>query len=267
MLPLVLWLRLRGGRVARIGSGARNVAAWPRLILWPSLMLSQLILWRDARTAAHLRVGGVMPDLAFSEGDASDVALRPAARDLLVVSMRADRQAVSRAWIDGVRTFARSMRLDVHVVTQVARDASVSAALAAALGARLLSWDGTDHTRQEASLRALYRRTRVAVSDRLHVLIATYTHGAVPVAALTDASDKIGRHFAAAGIHGVAFQTAGLDRSTIASKIEAIAARGPSILARLPAVRAELQLVREQVTSLLARDPNGQSADSTFRAG
>ncbi len=255
MAPLAALVRLRGGKVLRVGAGTRNVALIPKWLIAPSVLLANRVWWRDSGTAHYMGRGQVMPDLAFGEGDPTEVALRPAPRDLLTISMRGDRPMLPRAWIEGVRQFAQSQGLTIQIITQVARDAPRSAALAAELGGRLLNWDGAGHAEQEAQLRNVYRRTRAVVSDRLHVLISAYTHGAIPLAPLNDGSDKIARHFDAAGIGGVAFATTSLDSQTISARLQLLADKGPDALARLPAIRVELQQVRDEIVALLARRP------------
>ena len=71
MLPLLLRIRRRSGRVVRVGSGTRNFARWPVSFVWPSIALSDLVYWRDPQTARHFGTGRVV-DLAFSEGDDSE---------------------------------------------------------------------------------------------------------------------------------------------------------------------------------------------------
>jgi polysaccharide pyruvyl transferase WcaK-like protein len=166
------------------------------------------------------------------------------ARRVLVVSMRGDRPPVSAAWLDAVRRYAEERGLQTWVVTQVRRDADRSADLAQALDAQLLNWNGTGHLAQEQRLRQLYRRADAAISDRLHVLVAAYTHGTVPIALLMDGSEKIARHFAAAGIDDVAVHAPGLDAAVLVERMHAISRRAPEILAALPATRQALEAVR-----------------------
>ena len=60
----------------------------------------------------------------------------------------------------------------------------------------------TDH---ETVLRAIYRKSALVVSDRLHALIIGMTEGAVP-ACVTDAGEaKIERHFEAIGFERTTF--------------------------------------------------------------
>lgn len=249
MVPLLALIRLRGGRVARIGSGARNFAFWPKLCMAPSLALAGTTWWRDERTARYLGHGGVMPDLAFGEGDATEDALRPADRDLLVVSMRGDRPFVSAAWLEGVRQFAREHQLKVVAVTQVLRDSQTSRQLADELGGECVDWDGRAHHVKEEELRQVYRRTRMAISDRLHVLVAAYTNGAVPFALQSDRSDKIARHFAVVGVGDVAATVGDMQADEVAARLSKALAAGPAAMQALPQARAFLERVRVETTA------------------
>lgn len=248
VLPWLALLRLRGGRVVRVGSGVRNFATWPRWLMAPSLALSQLIFWRDARTAGHLGRGGVMPDLAFGDGDREPA---PGPRPWLAVSMRGDRRRVPEQWVRAVRALAEHEGLQVRVVTQVARDAQLSRELAARLGCSLDDWDGTAHDVQDQRLQAVYRQSRAVISDRLHVLIGAFTHGAVPIGLLTDASDKVRRHFAAAGIEGVDLQVGDRSVEDLVLGMRAVLAREVEFRQALAQARTKLDQVRVAVLRCL----------------
>jgi hypothetical protein len=255
MLPLAWLARARGGMVLRVGAGARNFSALPRLLMRPSVAVCHRVWWRDAETMAYLGAGQVMPDLAFDEGDAPDHMAPAHERDRLVVSMRGDREPVPAAWVEAVRAFARRQGLGITVVTQVLRDEALSVDLAHQLDAELLGWDGTDHAAQEARLRALYRHTRWAISDRLHVLIGAYTHGAAPLALLTEPSRKIDRHLDAAGLDACCIYLGSQDAQALAASLDAAALRAPELVRRLPAIRHRLQRVRDEVLSCLNNAP------------
>jgi hypothetical protein len=250
MLPLLSLARLRGGRIVRVGSGARNFARGPRLLLMPSVHLAHLVLWRDEETAAFMGQGGAMPDLGFADGDACP---RTAGDDRpwLVVSMRGDRLPIPDAWVQAVRALAVRQGLRVRVVTQVARDETLSCQLAERLGAELLGWDGQAHDVQEQRLQQAYRAAAVVVSDRLHVLVAAFTHGAIPVALLVDGSGKIARHFHAAGIGGIDVHLDGRTAEQLADAMETVVNRGPTLFDALAQARARLQDVRSRVAAVL----------------
>ncbi len=261
MLPAAALVRLRGGSVSRIGVGARNFAPLPRAMMWPSNALSSYTRWRDDRTAEYLGFGPSMPDLGFAEG-LSDQELASAAsdthRDVMVVSLRNDVEVAPRpypdqAWLDGIRSFAEKENLKLWVVTQVSVDDARSRQLARDLDADLLEWSElSDHAGQEARLRALYRRTRVAASDRLHVIIAAFTEGAAPAGLQLDDSDKVSRHFATIGIDDVALNTSGMSPVDLGAALERIAAARPAMLARLLEARQRLQAVRTDFAELHA---------------
>jgi hypothetical protein len=253
MLPLLVLIRARGGAAARAGAGSRNFSALPRMLIGPSIALSNLSLWRDAETARYLG-GGVMPDLGFGEGNADLAASDVSGRDVLVVSMRSDlgdRPDPPQYWLAAVRQFAERHGLMIWTATQVHVDDERSGRLASALGGQSLRWDGVGHDEQEARLRTLYRRAAMVVSDRLHVLIAALTEGAVPAGLLLDASDKVARHFAAAGIYDVSFPSAGLGTDDLVSRLEGLLQRRAILLEQLDQARAQLERAGVRVAETL----------------
>jgi hypothetical protein len=253
MLPLLALVRARGGAVARVGVGSRNFARVPRALIWPSIALSNLSLWRDSATAAYLGSGSVMPDLGFGEG--GEAPHPDERRTLLIVSMRADQPYPSTAWLTAVRETAARHGLQIRTVTQVLRDNDRTLRLAADLGGEAVGWDGTGHDEQEERLRKLYRRAALAVSDRLHVLVGAVTEGAAPAALLVNSSDKIARHFAAAGIHDVSISTPGLSAAELIDRLEHLIGRRPGIQAQLLAARGELQSANDRLDRVLSGAP------------
>lgn len=258
MLPVIGLIRARGGAVARVGVGSRAFARLPRLLIWPSIALSQLSVWRDAETARYLGRGQVMPDLAFGEVSrlpvhhlASELTNRP---DLLVISLRSDlgaRPYPESNWLDAVQQFSRAHSLVLCTVTQVHVDDERNRCLAISLGAEFVGWDGTDHHLHEARLREVYHRSALVISDRLHVLVAAMTEGAVPVALLLNTSDKITRHFAAAGMEEIGIAAANLSTTEIVDHLEKSYARRSELPSRLDAARRELETVRDQLHAML----------------
>lgn len=249
MVPLQLSLKARSQPVVRVGAGARGFDKLPRLLMKPSLALTDLIAWRDPRTASFTGTGEVMPDLAFGEG-----APRPRGvekRDLMIVSMRSDRPLPSDAWFDAVRLAAEERNLEIVSIVQVERDSERSRELTARLGGRHHPWPGGDHESHEEALRKLYRRANVTVSDRLHVLITSLTEGSAPFAPLVDDSDKIERHFDAAGIPSVAIRTRGLGAAAIKAALDDSADNWERTETALTEARVRLENVRTRVEALI----------------
>jgi hypothetical protein len=289
VLPLVALIRARGGSVARVGAGSRDVparsgparlpgpAGLPRMLIRPSIALSNLSLWRETETARCLG-GGVVPDLGFGEGTPVHAALTDSGRgsaaltaaafsgrDVLVVSMRSDlgvRPYPSSEWYDAIRLVAERYGLEIWTATQVQVDDERSRRLASVLGAHVLGWDGLGHDQQEARLRALYRRAVVVVSDRLHVLVAALTEGAVPAGLVLDSSGKIALHFAAAGMHDVSFPSAGLGTAELVARIENLLGRRDMLLEQLELARGELETAGQRLSRVLgAASDTKASAD------
>jgi hypothetical protein len=262
VLPLLVALRLRGGRAIRAGVGTRNYSPIPRALMRPSIALSDITLWRDVATGEYMKTGDVMPDLAFGEGAdddrlASFVTPSPE-RNVLVVSMRGDdpaRPYPSRGWMDGVRAYAASNGLEIWTVTQVRTDNDRNVRLAQDLGGQVLAWDEeTPHDEQERRLRQLYARTSIALSDRLHVVIAAFTEGAVPVGSLVVKSDKVDRHFATIGIDGVSVSATGESAEELSDQLSALAARRADMFQRLLEARARLRRHRDDIQRMLSGD-------------
>lgn len=253
VLPLLTILKARGGHVVRVGSGARNFARWLIPLVLPSVRQADLLYWRDAETARYFGLGAVMPDLAFSGGDATPAS--DATRRYLTVSMRGDRDDVPDTWVHAVRELADSEGMDICVVTQVARDAERSRSLARRLDAILLDWSGEDHVAQEKRLIDVYRSSRMVLSDRLHVLIAGATYGAHPTALLTDSSKKVSRHFEAVGVSGVGQRfDPDLEPRATADALRKALASAPAVRQRLAVARQDLERLRRELDQCLGKD-------------
>lgn len=224
MVPAALAIRLRRGKVLRLGLGQR--APEPRFtpVYRALFRLSNVVAWRDADSYATFRLGEVMPDWGFAErGSTADDG-----RDLLVLSYRSDKPALTPALISALSEAARSRDLRIAVVTQVGRDSSRSQELAEAFGAELIDWpEGRSHGDQERLLRDVYRRAAIVLSDRLHVLIVAMTEGAVPLALSMGPNYKIGRHFDAIGYSDVSVPVADSDAGAVDEVIASALARRP----------------------------------------
>lgn len=254
VLPLLLIVRLTGGKVIRVGSGARNFATLPRFFMKPSVWLSNIVRWRDAKTTAFMQAGETMPDLAYATGTEVSEHLDFSSRDALVLSMRGDREHPENGWLEAVSQYADMHNLKIYVITQVLRDSELSQKLAKGLNATLVDWDGENHDVQEQVLRDLYAHTHTVVSDRLHVLITAFTHGALPVGMLSYGSDKINRHFEAIGVKNISIFTSGLNQADVFSAMSAIYERRTSVLTALAFARDQLANVKQQIAKILVVD-------------
>ncbi|KQP97446.1 MULTISPECIES: polysaccharide pyruvyl transferase family protein [unclassified Rathayibacter] len=198
LLPLVVATRLRRGLVIRVGAGSRNFDRLPTAVFRSTLGLSHYTMWRDVRTADRLGHGGVMPDLGF--GQAGTERSESNERTRLTVTMRGDRVPPSPQWRQAVAQVAAERGLCLTVVTQVERDEPLMAELAREWGADYVSWGSRSHRDQEEEVRRAFAQSALVVSDRLHALIVAVAEGADVTSVADSPTDKIERHFAAAGI-------------------------------------------------------------------
>ncbi|MGV8881641.1 MAG: glycosyltransferase [Rhodoglobus sp.] len=161
---------------------------------------ANLVVWRDEASRAWAGRGTVAPDWAFSLGSEPDAlkARHEAVGPVRVIlSLRGDRPEPSPEAIDELRSTLASTGATPVVICQVRRDGDRSAWLARELDGELVPWPAArSHAEQEAVLRAEYSHATWVVSDRLHVLIAAMTEGAVPLAAVPDTTGKVARTLA-----------------------------------------------------------------------
>jgi hypothetical protein len=261
VLPAVAAVKARGGKVIRVGEGIRADSRLAALMR-PSVLAADVLAWRDELTRSVFGRGTVMPDLAFAEGssqselDALDAA---ADRPYLAVSLRADRPAQDAVWLAAVRAAAQQLGLRILAVSQVKMDAASAERLGRELDADVLPWDPAAESGQEERLRAAYRRSALVLSDRLHVLIAGLTEGAVPLG-LTQGGQqaKVARNFEAAGLPGVGVDGTGWSADRLTERIVAAAGARESTAGQLVSARARLDAVRAEVhATLLVREPLG----------
>jgi len=202
LIPLLTLVRATGGTVVWAGAGVPVHASAFLPVYRLAARLADVARWRDEETLARMEVGGLAPDWAFSLGGA---AAEPASeRNVLALIMRGDRPFPDAGWIRWVRGLADDLVLTPVVVVQVERDGHAARRLAESLGGEVLEFsDGSTHETQERLVRETYRRTRLAIGDRLHGLIVAATEGAVPLGWVPSSAGKIGRHFDAVGLEFV----------------------------------------------------------------
>lgn len=202
LLPLILAIRLRRGQVLRLGMAMRSVNARYLRPLRPLFRLSTKVLWRDTATGRAFGFGEVGPDWAFAWEGSDDDALDVDRADV-AVSHRGDRDPPSEAFVASLAALTRVTGRRVVVVTQVRRDVPAAAELAEHLGAELIPWP-VERTlaEHEDVVRAIYRRSALVVSDRLHALIVGMTEGAVPLCVSEQGEAKVERHIDAVGFEG-----------------------------------------------------------------
>lgn len=200
--PWLMLVKLRGGRIIWLGAAVRNTL---RGFTFPFTRLARtadLLRWRDTASSQILGVPAPsMPDWAFALPRQS---LSRARRGYLAVCLRADRGAPADEWIDALEDLAHRLDLQLITVTQVKRDAPLARKMAERWNCDVVEWQTDAHDDQERVVRDVYGGSAAVVSDRLHALIIASTEGAVPIGWTTIASVKVGLHFDAVELSGVA---------------------------------------------------------------
>ena len=209
LLPWIALAKARGGAVIWVGAGVRSTRrglTWPFVVL---LRLADIALWRDVESASVLRPAPTMPDWAFGLprggglSEIDDSSHQDDERTMIAISLRGDRPYPSAEWIESVRELGKRLSLDLVVTVQVERDDATAHNLAKDLGAQLVSWTHDRHDEQEILLRAVYAKSRIVLSDRLHALVIAATEGAAPIGWCEHATTKVDRHFAVLGLDWV----------------------------------------------------------------
>jgi|SRR5690606_28165355 len=194
LFPFYLYIKVTGGKILRIGVAAQSDIKIAQKWLWNGLInFSNNIYWRTIKSAKLFKKGEIIPDLAFYKIDDS---IDYTKKTVLAISMRGDRQLPSEKWFDAVKEFQQRNNLQIAVVSQVKIDNDRSQEIAAKLDGDCYIWgNDSDHNQQEDIVNEIYRKSKIAISDRLHVLIAAYTKGVIPTDISVVESNKVQDHF------------------------------------------------------------------------
>lgn len=176
-----LFLRCFGGRIVALGRSVLGVKSkWRILAARLSARLTNVYFARDHASVAALRspVVKFAPDVAFDLQVSPSVV--PVTRPLAALSFR--REGGPR--VDDLKHLVEELEsrgLQPILVSQVRRDDSVHAELAAAAGCDAVLWGAHSHGDQLDRVHEIYSRSKVVVSNRLHALIFGAVNGASPL--------------------------------------------------------------------------------------
>ncbi|MDT0156409.1 hypothetical protein Q9R19_02100 [Microbacterium sp. ARD32] len=238
-------VRLKRGVVVRPPRGIRaptDPATWLHA---RAARLSQIALWRDAKSAALAGGSTIAPDIGFAARPAADAP--NAARDELIVSLRGARPMPNVEWMQAIRRTAEAEHLRIRTVVQVREDEQRARELADALGGEFTPWGDTDAVAQEARLRAHYGRARLVVSDRMHVLVLAAIDGAAPAELVPAPTQKISEAFAAIGIRGISHDAATGDAEQLQQFLRAQLDRTSELRGHLTAARMRLAEIEHRM--------------------
>ena len=249
--------RVRGGASVWIGASVQPTD--DPLLRWIYRFVSRrltYVRWREAGSQQTAVPRAVGPDWGFATGTPTQ-EWPTAPRDVAAFVLRGDRPEPSAAWLAWWREILERNGLRAVVVVQVDIDTPRAHAVAAQLGGEVVTWEtGVPHDEQEATVRAAYRRARIAVGDRLHGLVVAATEGAVPIGWVESSRGKIGSHFDAAGLRYVG-EHEGLGVADVLGDTEVlsperIAALAAALPGEIDRLRAELESTRVVLADLHA---------------
>jgi len=167
----------------------------------------------------------------------------------LTISLRSDRAHD----ISALRQAADQSGLEVTLASQVKRDRALATELAGELGGHDHGW-APSMTGQLAAIAALYGRSRIVVSDRLHVLLFALIAGSIPVGLETGSHAKLSRQLSTIGLSGHVTDYAGLGEiiGRIQESYDATQARCARLLSE---AQGQLRETERQLGQLLGVEP------------
>lgn len=197
LIPLILLAQANRGGGVWMGAGIPRPSK-SKVLSLPYRVLASVcreVGVRDESSRAVVGDRTLMPDWAFALGtEVSDWAA-PSERPLITAVLRGDRGKPSDEWLAWFEKLSAELGLIPAVVVQVQRDYARAQELSSIFATDYLAWFVDDHAEHEATVREVYGRSSVVVSDRLHALIFGATEGAVPLGWVESSRGKVGRHF------------------------------------------------------------------------
>lgn len=254
-LALCALVRLRGGVVLRPPRGVGGAHPLTLAVYRAAVRISQLTLWRTTKSLEIVGRGTLAPDTAFQER-AVWTEHPDEERNLLVVSLRGRRAEPAAEWYRAIRGVAESAHLEVVAVAQVREDDErcrvvVERLRGVGVDARWIAWGDSTDREQEEILRAIYTRTALVVTDRLHVAILASVAGAVPVEYISAPSDKISSHFGQIGISGISWDADEVSSQQFIAIARDVMGRAGEIRRSLAGAGRDLDLIEHQVRNLV----------------
>jgi len=252
LAPLLLASRLRGGHAIHAGFGVRRSTPW-KLPIGATVRLCDVVSWRDRYSRDVMGTGRVAPDWAFALGADDATLLGPEGdRPYLAIALRWNGLSPDDAWRASVRRTADALGLRIVVTAQILRDGPPAERLAAELGGEAVVWDGPDHAAQEARLRAVYRSSRVLVTDRLHAAVIALTEGAPAVALSDSPRSKVARTLEAAGIAGASVDAGLRDAAALERTARDLVERRRAVMRHVVAARADIAALTRDMRAITA---------------
>jgi F0F1-type ATP synthase delta subunit len=251
LLPIELLVRLKKGPILRLGVAVKSGSSTSFKWLWNSFFsLTTHLYWRTSESREQFQRGFVIPDLAFNEVKINSSPKPNAAPSrFLTVSMRSDRPPLTEDSLDAIKQVADESNLEIRVVAQVRMDNEMTEYLSKKLDSDAVIWpNNVSHIEQESKLRHIYRKSELVLSDRLHVLIAASTEGAIPATLLPAKIKKVEEHFSVINISDIAYEVSDKSKEEIASFLKSLFDRKVEIGNAIKNAQKKLNELRKKIT-------------------
>lgn len=248
LLPLLALYRIRNSAVLKVGVDVQNRGLVRDYLFRFTNMLSEYCYYRTNDSLRRFGRGEVIPDLGFYKYKGGG-----SRKKYITVSMRGDRYVPSEHFVSAVASFALRHELEVAVVCQVRMDNRSVELLARELMSvgcpvRAIRWDNVvSHADQEQVVNSIYSESLIAISDRLHVLIAASNHGASPLCLAPYYSWKIKKHFDVIDYDDIVYCISSMSSDDIYCAMERASYRSAEINDKVHAASRWLGTIRADV--------------------
>ncbi|MCK5028112.1 MAG: polysaccharide pyruvyl transferase family protein [Bacteroidales bacterium] len=251
LIPFILMIKISRGKLLRIGIAAKKTQTSLKWLWKIIFRFSNKIYWRTYTSKEYFKLGTVIPDLAFYDEDIKENKKK---NNHITISMRFDCPYPVKKWFEVIKNTAKRNKVDIIVVSQVRMDNDRSINVANDLNAKLILWqDEKTHFEQEEIVRAIYKNSEIIISDRLHVLIAGATEGAIPCVLLTNDSRKVSEHFSVVNINNISkLVNKEKTEEELTDFLQKQFARKEEIQTKIKQAKIRLEEVRKEVLDLLS---------------
>jgi hypothetical protein len=251
--PLLVLVKLKAGIILRVGIAAMSNYRQSNLWFWKLLFSTTTkIYWRTFHSQQLFNRGNVIPDLAFY--DIQNNMPNIDQRNVLTLSMRGDKKLPSNKWFEAILQFSKQHKLTINVISQVRADNRRTNEIALKLNAKSYLWpDIMSHLEQEKILFDIYLNSKLIISDRLHVLIAAFSKGAMPANILSAPSEKVQHHFSVVGLNEVSILETEKTISELVSFLNDKIINSELSLNKLQLAKQKLEKTKTEILFLLKR--------------
>lgn len=253
LMPLLFLYRMQGKNVLKVGVDIQRRGTFNDRLYWLANQFTNYSYYRTSDSYQRFSKGEVIPDLGFFRF----TDLGKVDRSYIVLSMRSDKYQFNEELLRAISKFAVDMSLVVAVVAQVRMDNRSGALISGKLqeyGCEVeeFFWpDEVSHAQQEDVLNRVYAKSLLAISDRLHVLIAAANFSCIPICISSYFSHKVAKHFEVIGYVNMVYDLSGKDEEFLINLLKRNCERSDELEDKMRHAKKRLELARVDLESKL----------------